>query len=196
MEGVQAMFRTEAAILTSEVDATSSAQLDFPALYDAWFHEVARWARALGCPEADLEDLTQEAFITVQRTLRSFDGRNLAGWLYRITANAVRDYRRRAWFRNLFLRPRNVVLEEVEHSGPSAVEILERREAERQLYRMLDKMSAKRRTAFILFEIEGYSGEEIAALEDIPLATVWTRLHHARKELAERIAKLQSAGRA
>jgi DNA-directed RNA polymerase specialized sigma24 family protein len=43
-------------------------------------------------------------------------------------------------------------------------------------------MSEKLRTAFILFEIEGYSGEEIARSQDIPLGTVWTRLYQARKE--------------
>jgi RNA polymerase sigma-70 factor (ECF subfamily) len=43
-------------------------------------------------------------------------------------------------------------------------------------------MSEKRRTTLVLFEIEGYSGEEIARIQDIPLATVWTRLHHARKD--------------
>ena len=49
---------------------------------------------------------------------------------------------------------------------------------------VLDRMSPLRRTAFMLFEIEGYSGEEIAELEQIPLATVYTRLHHARRDLA------------
>ena len=150
----------------------------------------------MGGPEADLEDLTQEVFIVVQRTLKSFDGRNLPGWLYRIASHAVRDHRRKAWFRNLFLRPRDVVLEEVEQKGPGPVEILERRESERQLYRLLAKLSDRRRVTFVLFEIEGYSGEEIAALENVPVATVWTRLHHARKELAALVAELQSRGRA
>ena len=43
-------------------------------------------------------------------------------------------------------------------------------------------MSDTRRATFVLFEIEGYSGEEIAEIQAIPVATVWTRLHHARKE--------------
>jgi RNA polymerase sigma-70 factor (ECF subfamily) len=43
-------------------------------------------------------------------------------------------------------------------------------------------MSETRRATFMLFEIEGYSGEEIAGMQGIPVATVWTRLHHARKE--------------
>jgi RNA polymerase sigma-70 factor (ECF subfamily) len=159
----------------------------FSAIYDDWFAEVARWARALGGPEADLEDLTQDVFAIVARTLPGFDGRNLPGWLYRITRRTVRDHRRKAWFRNLFLRPRDVPLELVVEDRPAPDELYERREEERRLHQLLAKLSEKRRSTFILFEIEGYSGEEIAALESVPVATVWTRLHHARRELAERL---------
>jgi RNA polymerase sigma-70 factor (ECF subfamily) len=49
--------------------------------------------------------------------------------------------------------------------------------------------------AFSLYEIEGYSGEEIAQLLDVPVATVWTRLHHARKEFLARVAELKEEER-
>lgn len=187
MSGSEAHFQR----LTPPAPAVTSHVLDFSDIYDTWFHEVARWVRSLGGPEADLEDLTQEVFIVVQRRLSSFDGENLPGWLYRIASHAVRDHRRRAWFRNLFLRPRDVVLEELKERGPGPAELLERKENERQLYELLAKLSDKRRVTFVLFEIEGYSGEEIAALENVPVATVWTRLYHARKELAAQAAQLQ-----
>jgi RNA polymerase sigma-70 factor (ECF subfamily) len=67
---------------------------------------------------------------------------------------------------------------------------MERREAERMLERVLGRMSKKRRVAFSLYEIEGCSGQEIAALLDVPVATVWTRLYHARKEFLSRVAEL------
>ena len=54
-------------------------------------------------------------------------------------------------------------------------------------------MSEKLRTAFVLFEIEGYSGEEIARIQDIPLGTVWTRLHLARKEFWKLLTKQREA---
>ncbi len=62
------------------------------------------------------------------------------------------------------------------------------------LVQILRKMGEARRTAFVLFEIEGYSGEEIAALEEVPVNTVWTRLHHARKEFATLIAQAREDG--
>jgi RNA polymerase sigma-70 factor (ECF subfamily) len=169
----------------------TGAELDFTHIYEEWFAEVARWARALGGPEADLDDLAQEVFLVVRRKLHTFDGRNLAGWLYRITAHTVSDYRRRAWFRRLFRRPRDVRLDEVAAPDRSPAEQIERRQARRLLYEMLDRMSEKHRSAFILFEIEGRSGEEIAALQGIPVATVWTRLHYARKEFLAMVEKLR-----
>jgi len=51
-------------------------------------------------------------------------------------------------------------------------------------------MSPKRSAAFYLFEVEGYTGEEIAALEDVSVTTIYTRLHHARKQFLAYIAKV------
>ena len=56
---------------------------------------------------------------------------------------------------------------------------------------LLQKMNEDRRSAFVLFEVEGLSGEEIARIQSVPLNTVWTRLHHARKEFFALAAKYQ-----
>jgi RNA polymerase sigma-70 factor (ECF subfamily) len=164
--------------------ATSSEPvgLVFDEVYERWFGEVARWVRAFGGPEADVEDLAQEVFLVVRRKLAGFDGANLAGWLYRIASRTASDHRRRSWFKTLFLRRRDVPLEELRDSSLGPAELLERRQAQRILMTLISKMSARRRAAFVLFELEGYSAEEIAALEGVPAATVRTRLHHARKE--------------
>jgi RNA polymerase sigma-70 factor (ECF subfamily) len=164
-------------------------KLDFRTVYEAWFHSVERWLRAAGAPDSELEDLAQEVFVVVERKLHRFDGKNLPGWLYRICANTVSDHRRRAWFRRLFTRPRDFALESVEQEGGDPAELFEKEEERAQLHRLLDKMSEKRRTAFVLFEIEGYSCEEIAGILGIPIATVWTRLHHARKEFLDLVGK-------
>lgn len=165
------------------------AALDFTAVYDGWFRQVYRWARAHGAAEADLEDLTQEVFAVVQRKLPEFDGEKLAAWLYRITTRVVRDHRRSAWFRNLFLRPRDVPLEELSSVERGPAERLEEREARAVLQALVRRMNPKWRAAFVLFEVEGMSGEEIAALEGIPPATLWTHLHRARKEFAALVAE-------
>ena len=158
---------------------------------------MSRWARAFGGLDADLDDLTQEVFLVVRRKLSHFDGRNLSGWLYRIAQRTVRDYRRRAWYRRLLAKRHEGDRPERESVEPGAdpSEVLERREAEHLLRQILGKMSESRRTAFILFEIEGYTGEEIATLEEVPINTVWTRLHHARKEFYMLIDRARTQGR-
>ena len=166
--------------------------LNFQEVYKKWLLNVSRWVRALGGLDADLDDLTQEVFIVVERRLASFDGTNLGGWLYQITAHQVRDYRRKVWFRNLFRRARSVELDALAHGGESSAEAYERKQMHGQLVMLLEELSEKHRATFVLYEIEGMSGEEIAALESVPLQTVWSRLHHARKKLAQRLAKLDT----
>ena len=139
-------------------------------------------------PGSDTEDLAQEIFLVVRRRLSQFTGGNLAGWLYRITQLTVRDHRRRAWFKNLVSRRREIDLAQVPTAGESPERSLERSEHRRILQELLARMSEKRRATFVLFEIEGYSGEEISLIQDVPLGTVWTRLHHARKDFWKLVA--------
>ncbi len=163
-------------------------QLGFENVYQTWFHEVCRWSRALGGLNADVEDIAQEVFLVVRRKLDDFDGQHLRAWLYRITQRTVSDYRRRAWFRRV-VRPAAGFLNQLVDPADGPREIVQKREVELHVAEVLDKMSTVRRTAFILFEIEGYSGEEIADLEQISVATVYTRLHHARKDFFKLIAR-------
>ncbi len=171
--------------------------LSFERIYASRFNEVARWVRAFGGLDADVPDLTQEVFMVVRRKLTTFDGRNLNGWLYRLTQRTVRDYRRKAWFRRIFIseRPDAEARGDELHADADPSKILERREAERLLAAILQGMSERRRIAFVLFEVEGYSGEEIAELEGVPLNTVWTRLHHARKDFMKLVHVARQEGR-
>jgi RNA polymerase sigma-70 factor (ECF subfamily) len=164
--------------------------LDFDRIYVEHFQHVSRWARALGGLSADLDDITQEVFLVVRRKLDSYVGPSMQAWLYGITRKTVSDYRRRAFFRRLFTGV-NRSLESAPHvERTSGVDPFARVEAQQAITVVLKKMSLVRRTAFILFEIEGYSGEEIAELEQIPVATVYTRLHHARRDFLRLTAEL------
>jgi RNA polymerase sigma-70 factor, ECF subfamily len=164
-------------------------QLSFDDIYRKWFHEVCRWSRALGGLHADVEDIAQEVFMVVRRKLDDFDGAHPRAWLYRITQRTVSDYRRRAWFRRA-VRPASDWFAQVMDPAQGPREIVQQRQEVRQVAAILEKMSTVRRAAFILFEIEGYSGEEIAELEQVPLATVYTRLHHARKDFIKHVERL------
>jgi RNA polymerase sigma-70 factor (ECF subfamily) len=158
----------------------------FRDIYETWFDDVVKWLYALGAPGSETEDLAQEIFLVVRRKLPTFDGGNLAGWLYRIAELTVRDHRRRAWFRNLVLRRQEIDLTEMPHGGDGPARSYEEAESRRVLQTIVGRMSEKLRSVFVLFEVEGYSGEEIARIQDIPLGTVWTRLFRARKEFSKR----------
>ena len=155
---------------------------DFGALYNEWFDAVHRWVRAFGGPAADVEDLTQEVFVVVQRKLDGFDGENVGGWLYTITRRTVSDYRRRWWFRKIFMRPRDIAVEMVDERSE---QVLERK----RFYRLVGRMNPKWRESFVLFEVLGYSGEEIATLRGLPHATIRTHLHRARKQFLGLLAE-------
>jgi RNA polymerase sigma-70 factor (ECF subfamily) len=185
--------RQDGGVTTTGATAPLTGDDQLAQIYDQSFDNVFRWVRALGCPEADIEDVTQEVFLVVRRKLSSFNGDNLPAWLYQIASLMVRDHRRRAWFRRFFRGDHEETLQSIASSAPSQYELLDTQRKRQLVYEIVRDMNAKWRAAFVLFEIEGYSGEEIAELERIPVATVFTHLHRARKEFFALLAKRKEA---
>src|SRR5450432_774296 len=165
----------------------------FEEIYRASFGHVCRWVRALGGPGAERDDLVQDVFLIVHRRLPDFDGKNLHGWLYQITRHRVRDFRRLRWFR-IFLHSSRVddSLAGSFAGARNPERTLEEKERAALLERLLSKLPEAQRAAFVLFEVDGYSGEEIARFQGVPLNTVWGRIHKARTKLSADIARLQS----
>ena len=81
----------------------------------------------------------------------------------------------------------------VADTSQSPIEALEQRDARRLMQQILAQLTERRRTTFFLFEIEGYSGEEIAVLEGVSVNTVYTRLHHARRDFMALLAAAEAA---
>ncbi len=171
---------------------SAAALPDLQELYDRWATEVSRWARALGARDADRDDIVQDVFLVVRRKLETFDGQNLAGWLYQITRRQVRDARRRAWVRHVFTPRRVDEPDEIAtfSDGPAAV--TEKRERQQVLFSLLEKMPTDLRVAFVLFEIEGRSGQEIADVQGISVNAVWSRLYHARKAFRKLVSRYRN----
>ena len=176
---------------------------DFAALYDQWFDQVFRWLGSLGAPTADREDLAQEVFLVVRRRVGDFDGRNVAGWLYQIARRQVMRHKRLRWVRRVFGwatigagaghdtgadggEPTPLVQAA---QAPSPLAALELKERAALLEALVMHLSEKRRLVFVMFEVEGHSGEEIAELLNVPINTVWTRLHHGRRDFLDALAR-------
>jgi RNA polymerase sigma-70 factor (ECF subfamily) len=156
----------------------ASEPLDLARLYRDHAGAVSRWAQRLLGPEGDPEDVVHEVFLVAQRRLREFRGEARAStWLYAITVRVVQHQRsrRHRWWRFLRSRP---IPEEPPPTTP--LETLESRRAVELTYQLLDGLPEAERSALILFEIEGLSGEDIAAVTGEAVGTIWVRLHRAR----------------
>jgi RNA polymerase sigma-70 factor (ECF subfamily) len=178
----------------SSPEGEAPSDLTFEGLYEQRFEDVSRWVRALGAAEADRDDLVQEIFLVVHRRLADFDGQNVAGWLYQIARRKVRDHRRLLWVKHLFGKTSLPLVDAMLTTKQSALDELETKQKRQLLAELLEKLNEDQRAAFVLFEIEGASGDEIAALTGVPVNTVWARIHKARKKLqdqADRFEKRQ-----
>jgi len=135
--------------------------------------------RRLGLRPPDIEDACQEVFVQVFRYLATFEHRaDLKTWIYKLCISQAARVRRRAKLRAGL---RWLLAQEAEESQPRGPEWSET-EVQRRVHATLDCMKDLHRTVFVLFELEGLSGEEVAAATGLPHATVRRRLHHARKE--------------
>lgn len=141
------------------------------------------------------EDLTQEVFIRIYRTLEQYDPKHgdLANWLMRLARNLIiDDYRHRQ--RN----PQNAYADDVEdHTfhlravGTSAQKEIERREMAAQVQEGIDKLPADLRTCVILRDIEELSYQEIVDTLKIPEGTVKSRINRGRIELAKILRRMR-----
>jgi len=156
----------------------------FRKLFEAHAGQVSRLLCRL-VPRADVEDVAQEVFLHVHRSLGNFRGDSrFSTWLYRLTLNIARMHLRKQRSRpSLTLTPdeEGSPLERAEAETPLSLN--ERSERLSALGRLLDTLSEKKREALVLHDFQGLSAEEIADIVEAPVMTVRTRLFYARKEL-------------
>ncbi len=170
----------------------SPAPRSLSEIYRLHAQTVARWAQRLGGPDCDVEDVVQEVFIAVHHQLPRFRGDSrLTTWLYAITANTLRDRRRKQKLRAWLTGTAEDAAGHLVSEAPSADDALEAQQQARKVYAALNEMKEKFRNVLILHELEGLSGEEIGALLDAKAATVWVWLHRARVDFAKRLSRLE-----
>jgi RNA polymerase sigma-70 factor (ECF subfamily) len=143
---------------------------------------------------ADVEDVVQEVFLQVHKSLKDFRfGSRFSTWLYRVTVNVVLMQRRSA-------RSRPVFVDTVDSLTPPDEALLPDEQAARvrrveALFRLLNRLSDKKRVVYVLHELEGHSPTEIAKIVGAPILTVRTRLFYARRELAQLLHEEPSLAR-
>jgi RNA polymerase sigma factor (sigma-70 family) len=149
---------------------------------------VYRLAYRLTGNKHDAEDLTQEVFIRVFRSLSSYAPGTFEGWLHRITTNLFLDGVRR----RRRIRIDAIGDDSERHPATGELHSPERRfehaNLDLDVQRALDELSPEYRAAVVLCDIEGLSYEEIAVTLGIKLGTVRSRIHRARAQLRRSLA--------
>jgi RNA polymerase sigma-70 factor (ECF subfamily) len=136
--------------------------------------------RLTGNPH-DAEDLTQETFIRVFRSLADYKPGTFEGWLHRITTNLFLDMvRRRARLRMEGL-PEDT--DRLPGGGPEPEQVFSDTHLDPVLQAALDELAPEFRAAVVLCDVEGLSYEEIGATLGVKLGTVRSRIHRGRAAL-------------
>jgi RNA polymerase sigma-70 factor (ECF subfamily) len=157
-------------------------------VYDRYARDVWRAVQRTLGDAGDVEDVVHGMFLKLPGIAPSYDGRaSCRGWLCGIGVRlALRHTRGLRRFRRMLssfaetLAVRSSADPERRASGNEALTVLEE---------ALARLSAKKRAAFVLVELEGLRPEEAARALEIPVATVRTRLFHAKNELRRALAE-------
>ena len=142
-------------------------------------------------PDRDqASDAVQEAFFSAYRNMQAFRGGSVRSWLSRIAINAAMDAQRLKKRRPADPYPE---LEDDSWQPPAPttddpITLALTTERHRALNGALAKITADQRTAIVLFDVEGYDYGEIAAMTQVSLGTVKSRIHRGRLALRDLLA--------
>jgi RNA polymerase sigma-70 factor (ECF subfamily) len=163
--------------------ASAGDRAAFRVLYGRHRDVVSRLVFRMLSGSRDVDDVVQEVFFQVHKSLKDFRGQSkFSTWLHRVTVNVVLMHRRAARSRPTYSEEPHpdttadddVVLPDVD---------VDRRERVRAFARVLERLAEKKRVVFILHELEGVPPQEIAQIVGAPVLTVRTRLFYARREI-------------
>jgi RNA polymerase sigma factor (sigma-70 family) len=141
----------------------------------------------------DAEDIAQEAFVEAYKAMASFRGESkLSTWLYGIAMNLVRNYLNRAPHRVRIFESDEALETLPDHGdGPEALAL--RSQVLHQLAATVEDLPPDLQQIFLLVAIDGMSYDQAAALLELPIGTVRSRLFRARSTLQERLPDLRGA---
>jgi RNA polymerase sigma-70 factor (ECF subfamily) len=156
----------------------------FASIYEKHADFVWLSLQRLGVRASDCRDLCHDVFVVAYRKLPDYlELSAVRRWLFAISLRLASNYRRRAFLR--FERSLDAPSSDLpnpavpEFAWPEAAAA--RREAFARAQAILERMQPLQRVVFVMFEIEGAACEAIAAELGVPLGTVYSRLHAARK---------------
>ncbi len=161
----------------------------FRELYASYHRQVSRQLTFL-VPRSDLEDVLQDVFIEVFRSIKRFQGKSaFTTWLYRVAVHVAMKARRR------HTRSRLDIVEDLPEqvdAAPQPVEVTLSAERQARVEALLLQLSPKKRTVLVMHDLQGLDAVHIAEVLGTNVLTVRTRLFYARREI-EVLAKADPA---
>lgn len=137
----------------------------------------------------DAEDVAQEVFVQLYESIKGFKGESkLSTWLYRVTVSKAMDHLRKKKRKKRFAFVQSLfgMNDELVHDPPDFVHpgvTLDNKEKAKELFKAINELPEKQKTAFTLNRIEGLSYQEISEIMKLSVASVESLLHRARKNL-------------
>ncbi|WP_344563773.1 RNA polymerase sigma factor SigE [Streptomyces axinellae] len=204
---VQPKSVTNTADQARTADSATTATFDTDADAQAWtppsWEEIVsthsarvyRLAYRLTGNQHDAEDLTQEVFVRVFRSLSTYTPGTFEGWLHRITTNLFLDTVRRKQ-RIRFDALADDAAERLPSREPTPQQHFNDTHFDADVQQALDTLAPEFRAAVVLCDIEGLSYEEIAATLGVKLGTVRSRIHRGRSHLRKALQHRSPAARA
>jgi RNA polymerase sigma-70 factor (ECF subfamily) len=169
------------------------ASHDFADVFQEFQRPIYNYLLRMTQNPTEAEDLAQETFIRVHRSLPTFRGEaSLSTWIYRIATNASFDHFRR---RSTRQAENNYSLDELEAEGEwvsdgsaaSPEQLADQSEMSSCVQRFIRRLPPDYRAALVLHDLQGLKNREIAEVLNVPLSTVKIRLHRARTKLREEL---------
>jgi len=138
-------------------------------------------------PYVDKDDIIQQVFIKIYRSLDNFKGlSSLDTWIYRITLKVCIDQQRKKYRKRQLkvIHNPDILENQQDVTKPNPYIEHEQKELSDQILNGLNKLSMEKRLVVTMFEMEGFSLEDISKILKKPIGTIKSRLFHGRKELA------------
>lgn len=185
----QAAISSASSITHASVSSAAPSLESWDDIVRTYADSVYRLAYRLSGNAEDAEDLTQETFIRVFRSLDRYRPGTFEGWLHRITTNLFLDQVRHRSVVRMEALPEDTERVASNSAGPAA--LMDDKLLHPDLQQALDALSPDYRVAVVLCDIEGLSYEEIADLLGVKIGTVRSRIHRGRAQLRAQLGNVR-----
>ena len=174
----------------------------FRKIVETWQDMVFNTVLGIVQSAEDAEDVAQEVFVQVYESIHSFKGESkFSTWLYRIAITKSMDHLRRkkrkkrfAFVQSLFGANNEVVHDPPDFHHPGVK--LDNKEKSAVLFKAIEKLPQKQKTAFVLHKIEGISYQQISEIMNTSVSSIESLLHRAKNNLKKNLTEYyQNTGR-